>query len=693
MIDWSKLTGRFRLGVQYHRPPTPPADEWAADLAHIARLGLDHIYIWVMWADVEREPGVYQWTSIDRLVDLAGQHGLDVILNLEPWAVPTWCERDELRLIRPDGTPRPFSASLIHSLYSGRPCLDNQQARALLAPFIRATVQHYRSLPNLLCWKVWNEPDVDACACPDTLTKYRGWLRRRFGTLDEASRFFGRQYNSCADLRPPADTVDTPSNLLHTQFRFWSAVEVLEWTHSLVRAEDPGHPILADTMSRSTARLDLAGDRIFDDWALAPVPDIYGGHLHSTIFEPAHDSPLGFVNPVIDLEAKRSATRDKPTGFWTTELPGGMGRAGGLHRTLWPGEMRHNLWTAIAHGARSISPWQFKPERIGPEAFGWGLVELDGAPTYRTAELDEWVKVLREHERLFVEARPPAADCAVLYSPESSVAVASLGMGALRYTDAFHGAVAALWLESVQFDIVRSGTDLSPYRVVYAPMPWLLPTAELSRLAAFVRSGGTLCVEAGFASLDDNGWAAPRAPRSGLWEAFGYREGEARELTTARIRVAGGSLAGAGQRRAVHMAGAEVIGAYEDGEPAALQMAVGAGRVVYFSTYPSLHFHSQVDRAAAQTLLQLLGLQPIASVAGEGTVTCSLLTRAEERLLLVFNHLRQPAQATVEPAGGPGAWSVLYADGGSAATGLDTGRLDISLSAKGVAVLRLAPQH
>ncbi len=43
MIDWSKLEGRFRIGVQYHRPPTPPPEEWEADLDHVARLGLEHI--------------------------------------------------------------------------------------------------------------------------------------------------------------------------------------------------------------------------------------------------------------------------------------------------------------------------------------------------------------------------------------------------------------------------------------------------------------------------------------------------------------------------------------------------------------------------------------------------------------------------------------------------------------------------
>ena len=138
----------------------------------MARLGLDHIYIWVTWPYVERSQGSYAWDELERLVDLSAQYGLDVALDLELWAVPTWAERDEFRQVGLDGQPRPFASSPIHNLYSWRPCLDNLELRALIEPFMLAAVDKFEDKPNLLCWKVWNEPDVDNCACPDTNAKY-----------------------------------------------------------------------------------------------------------------------------------------------------------------------------------------------------------------------------------------------------------------------------------------------------------------------------------------------------------------------------------------------------------------------------------------------------------------------------------------------------------------------------------------
>jgi beta-galactosidase GanA len=207
---------RIPLGVQYNRAPSPPEDEWEADIAHIRRLGLDHIYVWVMWCDVEREPCQYRFDALERLVGLAASHGLKVILNLEPWAVPSWAERDEFRVVRLDGTPRPFESSVIHSLHAGRPCLDKYELRALLEPFFRAAVARFKDKPNLLCWKVWNEPDVDNCACQESIGKYQAWLRRRFGSLEDAAAHLKRHYWAWEDIRPPLAIGDTPVKLLYT---------------------------------------------------------------------------------------------------------------------------------------------------------------------------------------------------------------------------------------------------------------------------------------------------------------------------------------------------------------------------------------------------------------------------------------------------------------------------------------------
>ena len=686
MTDETPEPARFPLGIQYHRPPTPPPGEWESDLAHIASLGLDHVYTWVMWPYVERSPGSYTWDDFEKLVDLAAKHGLDVVPNLELWAVPTWAERDEFRQVGLDGRPRPFAASPIHNLYSWRPCLDNLDLRKLIEPFLEAAVGRFEDRPNLLCWKVWNEPDVDNCACPHTTAKFQRWLEQRFGSLEQASSFLGRQYNAWEDIRPPVARGDTPARLLYTEFRFWSATEIASWAVETVRDADPGHPVLTDTRSIGTARLDLLGDRIWDDWSMAKVPDIFGGHLHTAVGSP-HASPVEFAGPVIDLECKRSATRGDPRGYWVTEVPGGTAWIGDTYDHLRPGEMRYNLWSTVAHGATGVSPWQFKPERIGPEVGTFGLVELDGTPTYRTREVEEFVRAIRLHERLFLDARPPAADCAVLFSPESSVAVSSVRP--MSYRDAMHGIVAALWRENVHIDLVRTTEDLGQYKIVYLPMPWLIPADDLGRLLDYVDGGGTLCVESGFACLEDNGWYAPRVPRLGLSEKLGYQEREVVFDTTGEIDTAHGLLRTAGEPRHVDVGGAEVIGTNSDGSPAVARSAFGSGRFVYFSSYPSLHQRDGYDAASAATLMSICGIDPIARVESDSPATCRVLEHDKGRLLFVFNHARDPAAATISLSFDYRDRTTLYGSAASTAEVIGDGVLGVTLEGKGVVVLDL----
>ena len=676
----------FPLGIQYHRPPTPPPDEWESDLAQIARLGLDHIYIWATWGAVEGSPGAYAWNELEELVDLSARHGLGVILNLELWAVPAWAERDEFRQTRLDGQPRPFESSPIHNLYSWRPCLDNLELRGLLEPFLLAAVDKFRGKPNLLSWKVWNEPDVDNCACPYTTAKYQGWLEERFGSLERASGFLGRQYNAWEHIRPPVARGDTPARLLYTEFRFWSATEMASWAVETVREADPDHPILTDSRSIGTARLDLFEDRVWDDWSMATVPDIFGGHLH-TAAGAAHTSPVEFVGPVIDLECKRSATQGDPHGFWVTEVPGGTAWIGDTFDDIRPGEMRYNLWATIAHGATSVSPWQFKPERIGPEVNTFGLVEMDGTPTFRTDELEEFVSAIRRHEALFLDSEPPAAEYAVLFSPDSSVAVESVRE--MSYRDALHGIVAVLWRENVHFDLVRTD-EVGPYRAVYLPMPWLIPSADLQGLLQYAEDGGTVCVEAGFGCLDDNGWYSPKTPRLGLAEKLVYQERGTVHDTTGEISTAYGQLKSAGPPRGVDVdSRVEVVGTNSDGSPAVLESRVGGGRFVYFSTYPSLHQRAGYDRTSAAALMGVCGFEPIVRVDSESPVTCRVLEHESGRLLFVFNHSHEDAEARVSPEFAYGDWTTLYSGDSSRVEDVGRGGFDVGLGGKGVVVLDL----
>ena len=75
----------FPVGATY--APLPKATEvdiaeWPRDIGNIAKLGLTVFRLFLCWDRVEREPGVRDFSRIDRAFDLAEKHGLKVIGNV-----------------------------------------------------------------------------------------------------------------------------------------------------------------------------------------------------------------------------------------------------------------------------------------------------------------------------------------------------------------------------------------------------------------------------------------------------------------------------------------------------------------------------------------------------------------------------------------------------------------------------------
>ena len=132
-----------------------------------------------------------------------------------------------------------------------------------------------------------------------------------------------------------------------------------------------------------------------------------------------------------------------------------------------------------------------------------------------------------------------------------------------------------------------------------------------------------------------------------------------------------------------------MIGTNSDGSPAVVQSAFGRGRFVYFSTYPSLHQRTGYDGSSAATLMKMCGLDPIARVDSESPVTCRVLDHEAGRILLVFNHSHDAAQARVSPCVDYRGWTTLYSSGASKTEDLGGGDLALSLEGKGVVALNL----
>jgi len=640
------LKRRFVFGTQYFRPPTPLPDEWESDLDHIQSLGMDHIRLWALWCAIEPRQGAFRFDAYDRLLDLAGDRNLGVIVNIILDSVPIWAVRRNDGWLRTAQGLRDPRILLNGGHFA---CWDNPAMRADAETFIHALAERYRGLPQLILWDVWNEVKYYECWCPHSSKAFADYLLEKHGSLDALNAACGTSFGDPGEIELPPSPVEISLSLEAGRFVRRRLDEQIAWVRDTVRAVDDVTPTMTHSHSGGTVN---SGSPMWDDWTVCKTCDIWGGSQHITYYQNQHDSQARFSYTVANLESKRASGH-----YWLAEVSTGIIRGGtvGMQNRVNEGELTFNLWTFFAHGARGMTFWQFHPERYSAEAPGWGLVAMDGSPTFHTEEAKRFKAVLERHRDFFETAAPPKSRYGIFYDPVSS----SLQdmMRRSDYTRNFHGIVCACWANSVQFDILRETDDFTAYDKIYFPAAFVLSDAALEKILSYIEGGGKAFVDAGFGSYYPNGFYRTHVPGDALWKRFGYREtdiiplrgkfqsGSDGSLGHVPIEADGRVIEGAyNYRRVVPGEGAQVAGRLPDGFPGVLRSRIGKGELIYIASFPGPALLEADERDKAREFIGFLGMESQVAFTSAANVTARVMERPGEQWVILFNHDRGPAE-------------------------------------------------
>jgi hypothetical protein len=140
----------FLYGVSSHpdRGGNSDADR-ENEMIATARAGLGIMRLDATWTRIEPKPGVWDWTLMDRLVELGARHGV------------------EMQMLLAYGNPHSASPAAHAAFAEAKRTKQNepwawlQRMEPPEAPwraFVAATTAHFRGQVHL--WEVWNEPDL-----------------------------------------------------------------------------------------------------------------------------------------------------------------------------------------------------------------------------------------------------------------------------------------------------------------------------------------------------------------------------------------------------------------------------------------------------------------------------------------------------------------------------------------------------
>ena len=656
---------------------------WRKDIRAIKDLGFNTVRTWIDWASGEPAEGKYDFETLDVLMELAGEEGLKVVLQVYMDSAPQWVGRKY-----PDSLFVSSNGQAIQPESSPGYCRDHPGVRAVDSAFYTALAERTRRHPAFLGWDLWSEPHVinwanptwipnpEFCFCPNTVGRFRRWLQTKYGSIEKLNTAWYRRFNGWDEVQPSRMS----TILSYTDYIDWKSFIVSKLGEDLRDRYDAVKKVAPTTIVTSHA----AGVGLFasphhwegqsDDWRMAREVDFYG-----TSFYPKHSA---FVDRDVQwraalLDFTRSFGYDEGRdGFWVGELQGGFGTiAVNVSPTVTAEDVAVWTWTALSRGAKGINYYAWYPMNSGYESGGFGLNHLDGSITERAQSAGAISRIVGRNQSLFLDARPPRAEVAVIYNPLAHFVggrqrAAAYGgpqgevVGIER--DSLLGPHRALFSRNVPLDYVHinhvSPDKLRQYKLVIFPYPLMIPEQSVKVLTDYVREGGTLVAEARLAWNNERGYASDRIPGLGLAEVMGCRESAIATAPNGRttIRWSTADLPGLSPgtvlparwyKEALEPTSprARVVAEFEDGSAAAVMSTYGKGRTLMLGSYVSAAAQSTPTGDAERFfggLLEWAGVSLPVRVTGS-QVEARHLESGRDALLFLFNHAKDAARSEV----------------------------------------------
>ncbi len=604
----------FPYGAQYYRTPNPPSADWERDLRQMKAQGMNTVRLWAMWSWMHTSENEFDFSHIDRLMELCREIGLRALAQVILENAPAWLveAHSECRYVASDGQQiQPMGRP--NTPGGGWPglCLDNEPAREAARRFMAALASHFAGHEALLGYDVWNEVwfELDGyigsqyyCYCPATVDRFREWLKAKYGDLEALGQAWYRRYTSWDQVVPPRYWGGYPDWLDWIKFRLDNQGRLLKWRVETLRMADPDALLVSHGLPNTIGSM---ATMLTDDWRNAAEVDLYGLSCFPLWFNYDNDETF----KVHDLI--RGASRGKT--FWTAETQAGPSGEGLMHsRAPRPEDIRLWNWISLASGAKGVLYWQWRPELLGPESPGFGLCHLNGDPSERTQAASWFAHYTSSHPEILT-SRPLRGEIAIAVLPESQLFCHVSDRNAGKYAQSVRGAYRALSRAGYQVDFAKID-QISDYALVYLPFPLMIESESADVLRKYVAGGGRIISEACPALFGDGGYVQTPNPGYGLAEVFGVHADDGPETVwqdAPRIDWNGG-IACVVHRQRITTDTARILAEYSDGGAAITENAFGEGRAVLIGTYPGLCFEWGAPEAGTMLteLAERMGVIP-----------------------------------------------------------------------------------
>lgn len=514
------------FGVYYY-PEHWPEDQWERDIKRVAELGFDFIhYGEFAWARLEPTEGQFDFVWMDKVVKLAADNGLKVLMSTPSPCPPAWLATKHPEILKVDSDGK----RLHHAGSRLTGSLANPMYRKYVARIATKVAERYAKDDRVWGWQISNEPHIQGGEdySPSAQTEFREWLKEKYGTVEKMNDAWGASFWSYT--LNSFDQVEVPTSNPHTylDFQTYTSEEIardLSDQAEIVRKLSNGkqwittnyayynglknvNPFLTrDTLDFASHTMYLTHNRKNDS----------GDSL-------AHRLGCGME---YSLGEELSASVNGYTGIM--ELQPSQINWGKFNAMPMPGAVRMWVWHAFGMGERFVCTYRFRQPLSGLEQFHHGILQTDGVSLSHGGE--DFVKAVNEINALEKHLDPSAENefinrsrTALLWSNRNVIDVEYYrhhqDWDTWQHIYTYYQGLKRMGVDVV---FVGEGDDYDPVETPFMVVPsyQMMSKQLVGKLEAYVVEGGQLIISTRSALKDSQGHLWEAKIQQPIWKLIG----------------------------------------------------------------------------------------------------------------------------------------------------------------------------
>ena len=626
----NKKISRILYGGDYN-PNQWEREIWDEDMRMFKDAHINSATVNVFsWAKIQPSEESYDFSELDGIIQMLSKENYDIVLATSTGALPAWMAKRYPEVERTDWDGRHKKYGERHNACPNSPVFQKYSRR-----LAEKLAERYGNNPNVKCWHISNEYG-GVCYCENCEKAFRVWLREKYDTLEQLNKawnteFWGHTFYDWDEIVAPnalgeglwnGGTAFAGISIDYKRFNSDGMLKNYMAEREAIRKYDKEAVITTNLMGTY---------KELDYFKWAKEMDVISWDNY-----PSYDTPWSFSAMCHDL---MRGLKDQP--FMLMEQTPSQQNWQKYSTLKKPGQMRAQSYQTIAHGADTIQFFQLRRSVGGCEKFHGAVISHAGTENTRVfQEVKQLGKELEQLSDTLIESRNEA-EVGIVFDWDNywGLEFISGPTTDLKYVEQVHSYYEYFYNRNIPVNMIPFDADFDRYKVIIAPVLYMVKDGMKEALENFVKNGGILLTTymSGIVNQSDNvylgGYPGPLKEMAGIWV----------EEIDALAPEQCNSVCFEGERHypcnlvceRIHLEGAECLGTYETDfyaeEPAVTKNRFGEGTVYYVGT--------QLQKEGKEYIMDMLcreaGVESLVKEDTELEIVCR--EKQEKKIYFILN--------------------------------------------------------